>query len=206
MIFLIGDSHVQSLTGPHFKIVHLPSPTAYQNYKRIPTIEVELNSHKINKENDFLFFSFGEIDIRCHLGFISEKTSRTYEDVVSECIKRYETFLDHFINDGYKIGVWGVIPSGPNNGVQGNGSLSYKTKIERNMITNIFNNQLISLCGKKNIYFKSVYDKIIKDEINYDKYYSKDNIHLNAGMFKTHETDINCEQLTIDQFKDLICQ
>jgi len=204
MIFLIGDSHVQSLTGPDFKLIHLPSPTAYQNYKRIPSIEEELKKLTVNKENDILFFSFGEIDIRCHLGFISDKTSRTYEDVVIECIKRYESFLDHFINDGFKVGVWGVIPSGPNNGVQGNGAISYKTRIERNIITNIFNNQLIDLCNKKNIHFKSVYDIIIKDELNYDKYYSKDNIHLNAGMFKTHGTNINCEQLTIDQFKDLL--
>lgn len=204
MVYLIGDSHVQSATGDDFIKIHLVAPTAYQNYKRITEIDKNLSNFKINKNGDYLFFSFGEIDIRCHLGFIADKTNRTYNDVVKECVNRYLSFLIYFIDKGYKIGVWGVIPSGPNNGIQGNGAASYKTKEERNELTRLFNLELKNVCEEKNIIFKSLFDNIITDMSNYDNYFSKDNIHLNAGMFKTHENNIDCEKLVIEHFKDII--
>jgi hypothetical protein len=204
MIYLIGDSHVQSAVGANFNRIHLPAPTAYQNHKRIPEIHNNLNKFNINKHKDYLFFSFGEIDARCHLGFIADKNNKTYDEVVQECIERYEIFLQHFTSQHYKVGVWGAIPSGLHNGIQGNGAASYKTKEERNKITKIFNLKLKKICLEKDILFKTVFDIISNDHENYSYYYSNDNIHLNAGIFKTHNNNIDCEKLVLQQFEDLI--
>ena len=96
MIYVAGDSHTQifqgnsGINGPlyndhaegfgehknKFKVIHLDSPTAYNAYKRIDEINTKLTD--FNKETDYLFFSFGEIDVRCHLGFQSEKQNKNY--------------------------------------------------------------------------------------------------------------------------------
>jgi hypothetical protein len=202
MVYLIGDSHTQSF-GSNFKTIWLEAPTAYQNIKKINQIDNKLNSLNINKDVDYLFFSFGEIDVRCHLGFISENNNRSNEDVISECLNRYLTFLDYYINQDYKIGVYGVVPSGPYNGLQGNGRHSYKTHIERNKLTEMFNQQLKNICENKNILFKSIFYEIV-DKDNYFDYFSVDGIHLNGGLFKTKNDGVNCEILLNDLFKNLL--
>lgn len=205
MIYVIGDSHTQAFDNG-FQKIWLPAPTAYQNIKKINEIDGNLNNLPIDKNIDYLFFSFGEIDIRCHLGFIADKNNRTYEDVVSECIDRYSVFLEYYINNGYNVGVWGPIPSGPNNCIQGNGLSSYKTKDDRNIITKIFNEKLEILCKQKNIKFKSIFNLIMSDYDNYDDYYSNsenDRIHLNAGIFKTNVNGKNCEEIIKNFFIEL---
>jgi hypothetical protein len=206
MIYVIGDSHTQAFDDT-FKKIWLSAPTAYQNIKKINEIDNELNKFIIDKKIDYLFFSFGEIDIRCHLGFIADNQNRTYDDVVRECIDRYSIFLDHYINNGYKIGVWGPIPSGPNNKIQGNGLPSYKTKETRNIITKIFNDELKILCEQKKIKYKSIFDLIMSDYDNYEDYYANtenDKIHLNAGIFRTNINDKNCEELIKSFFIDIL--
>lgn len=203
MIYIVGDSHGQSFDDSYIKL-WLDAPTAYQNIKKIPEIENFLSSNNIDKDKDFIFFSFGEIDVRCHLGFVAEKHNRTYDDVVSECVERYGLFLDHFINTGYKVGVWGPIPSGSNNGIQGNGAMSYKTKKERNLITQLFNIKLEEMSKIKNIQFKTLFYDIVNDINNYDEYFSTDNIHLNSGRFKTKKNNIHIEEIINFKFKDLL--
>lgn len=206
MIYVIGDSHTQAFDDS-FKKIWLSAPTAYQNIKKINEIDNHLNKLPIDKNIDYLFFSFGEIDIRCHLGFIADKNNRTYDDVVGECVDRYGVFLDYYINNGYNVGVWGPIPSGPNNGIQGNGLPSYKTKESRNIITKIFNEKLEILCNQKNIKFKTIFDLIMSDYDNYEAYHANsdnDRIHLNAGIFRTNVNDKNCEELIKKIFIDLL--
>ena len=206
MIYVIGDSHTQAFDNNFVKI-WLTAPTAYQNIKKISEINDRLSQYDIDKDKDYLFFVFGEIDIRCHLGFIADNNSRTYDDVVGECVDRYGVFLDYYISNGYNVGTWGPIPSGPNNNIQGNGLPSYKTKEARNIITKIFNEKLESLCNQKNIKFKTIFDLIMSDYENYEAYYANsdsDRIHLNAGIFRTNVNDKNCEELIKKNFIDLL--
>ena len=202
MVYLIGDSHTQSF-GSNFKTIWIEAPTAYQNIKKLNQIDNKLNTLNINKTIDYLFFSFGEIDVRYHLGFISDNDNKSNEDVVSECINKYLSFLNYYINCGYKVGVYGVVPSGTYNGLQGNNRPSYKTHVERNKITEIFNQQLKIMCENKNILFKSIFYEIV-DKDNYFDYFSVDGIHLNGGLFKTKNDGVNCEVLLNDLFKDLL--
>ena len=202
MIYVIGDSHTQAFGG-NFETIWLAAPTAYQNIKKINEIDNKLNLLNVNKDVDYLFFSFGEIDVRCHLGFISENDNRSNDDVISECLNRYSTFLDYYINNGYKVGVYGAVPSGTYNGLNGNRRPSYKTHIERNKLIEIFNQQLKNICENKNILFKSIFYEIA-DKDNYSDYFSADRNHLNGGTFKTNDNGVNCEVLLNDLFKDLL--
>ena len=193
MIYAIGDSHVRSFGNEFTKIALDPTPTAYQNVKRIGVIKDNLSGMK--KDTDKVIFSFGEVDVRCHLGFIADRDNRTHEDVVSECVVRYGKFLDHFIGNGYKVGVWGAVPSGEFNGVGGNGRPSYKTHVERNNLTKLFNGKLEKMCLDKKISYNSIFDMVIEDSGNYGLYFSMDNIHLNGGDFKNRVNGKDCEKL-----------
>lgn len=203
MIYIIGDSHSESFNIPIISF-NLMAPTAYQNIKRIHQVNDILKVVGVDKTNDYLFFSFGEIDIRCHLGFISEKFNRTYEDVINECVERYRVFLNYYKTEGYKVGVWAPIPSGKYDGVQGNGVKSWRSYKERNELTSIFNTYLQNVCRYENFIYKSVFEIITNDVENYDDYYSIDGIHLNSSRFKTKENHINCSQFMLSQFNDIL--
>jgi len=203
MIHLIGDSHIQSFND-EFKKLWIRAPTAYNNIKHINSIDNYINQFQIKNSNDFIFFSFGEIDIRCHLGFISDKDRRSKEDVIDECIQKYENFMNYYKNFNYNIGIYGVIPSGPYDGIQGNGRNSYKTFVERNEMTFIFNEKLKNICVKNNFLFKTLFYDIINEKKNYLNYFSNDGMHLNGGMFKNNENGINCEMLLSKLFEDLL--
>ena len=203
MIYVIGDSHVEAFDDSFTKI-NPSALTAYQNINKIESIEGKLAQFNIDKDIDILIFSFGEVDIRCHLGFIADNNNRTYEDVIDECLTRYGMFLDHFIKCGFRIGVWGVIPSGPYDDINGNGRPSYKTYTERNELTAIFNKKLEFLCTQKRIIYKSIFDIIVNDMENYSLYYSTNVVHLNAGKFKMYNNEKDCEKLIRNEFEEFL--
>tara|TARA_B110000261_G_scaffold112378_1_gene125553 strand:+ start:408 stop:755 length:348 start_codon:yes stop_codon:yes gene_type:complete len=93
------------------------------------------------KDDDYLFFCYGEVDIRCHIGFNVTNT-KNLEMLIKETIERYIKFLLYYKSKYKNVGVYAPIASGSNNCIQGNGRPSYKTELERNKITKIFNNIL----------------------------------------------------------------
>ena len=82
--------------------------------------------------------------------------------------------------------------------------MSYKTKKERNLITQLFNTKLEQMSKIKNIQFKTLFYDIVNDVNNYDEYFSTDNIHLNSGWFKTKKNNIHIEEIINSKFKDLL--
>ena len=93
------------------------------------------------------------------------------DDMCENIIERYITFLLKIKNIHKNIGVYGPIPSGPNNDIQGNGRPSYKNQNERNKITKILNSHLKTNCEKNDILFKNV------NNID-NNFFHQDGIHL----------------------------
>ena len=126
-IYVVGDSHSQvfqgnsQIGGPEvgdndinlgehkmtFKTCHVGPFTAYNLHTKISNIEQVLLG--FDKQTDYLFFSFGEIDCRHHLGFQSENKQLPIESIVKECVQRYTDVIKHYQNTGYKVGVWAPI-------------------------------------------------------------------------------------------------
>ena len=179
MIYIIGDSHSCAFTYTHFHeyIFNRYTPkqkgiftsirtepfTIYNINTKIDKINNIINNLNI-KPNDFIFFCYGEVDIRCHIGFNSEKNNIPIDDICKNISERYINFLLKIKKNHNNIGVYGPIPSGPSNQIQGNGRPSYKTQIERNNITKKLNKYLKSYCIENNILFKNI------DNINNDFY------------------------------------
>lgn len=213
MIWVIGDSHADvfngnvNINGPKYgdsldcllrykeKFVgmNLGAFTAYNAFSKKQFIQSHLDS--FNKNIDYLFLSFGEIDCRCHLGFHSDNKKISYDSVVADCVRRYFSLLTFFQSEGFNVGAWGVIASGLYDGIQGNGALSYKTSLDRNNITRLFNAQLEYLCKHSNMKFKSIFNKICDSNLNTKPDCHFDNIHIACN--KT-------SQFIIEEFQDLL--
>ena len=84
------------------------------------------------------------------------KKNISIDDICNNISERYINFLLKIKEKHKNIGVYGPIPSGPSNQLQGNGRPSYKTQTERNNITKILNNKLKFHCFKNNILFKNI--------------------------------------------------
>jgi len=207
MIYVIGDSHVaifsiyndQNYMLPLNKMCKSPlhslcsyrtdPHTAYNLINKINEFEQIIRELDI-KDEDILIFSYGEVDIRCHIGF---HNSYGVESVVNSAIENYLRFLLHF-KKKYNVGVWGPIASGADNGMQGNGRPSFKTSIERNKITKMFNNRLEERCDQHNIIFKSIFKTLLSNDRDTNTAYYVDGVHLN----------IHAQPLVFNEFKDLL--
>lgn len=211
-IYVVGDSHTQvfqgnsGINGPangdndfnlgvykeRFKVCHLGPYTAYSVYDKISFVDAAI--FDINKEEDFLFFSFGEIDCRHHIGFHRDKQNVSTESAVQTCVSRYVNFLKHYKEKGYKVGVWSPIASGPNANRAGTGHATYKGVFERNHLTVLFNLYLLIECQKHSIIYKSIWDQM-SHNLNTDVSYFRDGIHLFC---------VAAAPLIIEEFKDIL--
>jgi hypothetical protein len=207
MIYIIGDSHCAIFTiinnkymTPEYQLIKTSNfcsfrtkPfTAYNLNTKIKHIEEIIKTLNI-QNNDYLIFSYGEVDIRCHLGFHSTDTY-TLNNKIKECVDRYIEFILYFKKKYNNIGIWAPIASGGYNGLNGNGRPSYKTKFERNLITHSFITILEKLCIQYDIIFKSIFNELITNEGGTNDAYYADGVHLN----------INAQPLVINKFKDLL--
>ena len=213
MIILIGDSHTEAFYDkemePYFRKIHISLATAYNSFKHISYIEEHLRlfdikkptqgiNYDVDKEKDYMFFCFGEIDIRCHLGFKSEENNTSPKKEILKCFSRYSETLEYFANKGYNIGIYGPIASGKSQRTA-DGYKSYKDYKARNFITNIFNRELINYCDKKGFKFKTLFYQMC-DDPNYDSYFAEDQLHLNSGMFCRGKKNIDINSILIDLF------
>lgn len=203
MIYIYGDSHVSSFVinnninyivelNKHIKknnfIVYRFGP--YTCYNLINKSEYILSILKNNNnKDDIIFFNFGEVDIRCHIGFFE---NNNIEILIENCIDRYLLFLLYIKQFFNNINVFGPIASGIDNGMQGNGRPCYKTAYERNKITELFTNILKKKCCDNNINFKSIFDNLQKDYNTIEEFYV-DKIHLG----------FNAQKLLEKEFEDL---
>ena len=215
MIYVIGDSHSQifdtKVTEPHyevfkktFKTKWLEAATAYNVSKHIGEIMQWISNNQFNKKNDSLLFILGEIDVRVHLGTQSHKQGITYEESCKLCTNKYHDFLNHFKIEGYKIIVMGATPSGTHNDRNGDGSLSYKTPIERNEITKIFNKQLNDISENEGFIYREINDRVINGIHPYRTYFGVVGVHLNTGMFLLPSNGESCNTILFETFKDLM--
>lgn len=204
MIYIYGDSHVSSFVIDNNLDYIIESQKyikknnfiayrfgAYTSYNLINKSEYILGIlQNNNKKDDNIFFNFGEVDIRCHIGFF--ENNNNIEILIENCIDRYISFLLYIKQYFTNINVFGPIASGIDNGMQGNGRPCYKTAYERNKITELFTNILKKKCSDNNIIFKSIFNNLQKDFNTIEEYYV-DKIHLG----------FNAQNLLEKEFEDL---
>ena len=188
-IILFGDSHTSVFTlknkgmtpentlvkGDKFYSFRTWPYLCYNLKDKIPILKKLLESIKISK-NDLLFISYGESDIRHHIGF---RAKGNLEETIRVVVLNYIEVLKILQMDYPKLGVYAPIASGHGNQPGGNQRIPcYGNSYERNKITLIFNKILREECEKNNISFKSIYEKLVNENNETIEGIHYDGIHL----------------------------
>ena len=201
-IILFGDSHTAAFTQPTLAEWMSPEETLMKknqiySFRTLPWTCYNINNNlsyiieklkRIDiKKEDYLFFSYGEPDIRCHIGF-----KNNINENIKMVIGRYVQFLLKIKTIYKNVGVYAPIASGLNNGLQGSlRKPSFKNSYERNKITILFNEELKKQCKKNDILFKSIYKELLNDDNTTKSEYYIDGIHLHLNAFKLLEKEFS---------------
>lgn len=210
MIHCLGDSHSSFFSGneemqpiwpqksnditPFFKSYRLGPCTAYQLLNKIDIIKDILNI-KVNKDEDYVLFCFGEVDVRAHLLKQSNEQNRNIDDIILECVTRYFEVMKIINSLGFRVIVWGVIATWSD--LKPYTGPSFGTQIERNSITYKFNSFLEKFSKENDFIFVSMYDEMLNEDGTTIHEYLDDwegcHIHLNQKIMPQ----------TLEKFKNL---
>lgn len=210
MIIIFGDSHSsvfvinnnknymiaeeKLISNENFYSFRTLPYTCYNIHTKKDILFNFLNNLNLSK-NDIVFFSYGETDIRCHIGFNSINEGEQIK-LIKKIVNNYINFIIEVKkNFNFEVGCYGPIASGIHNGPNGNNMIpSYSNSLERNKITVIFNNILKDICEKNNIIYKDIFRHLINENMQTKNELYCDKIHLG----------IECKEILLDEFKDII--
>jgi hypothetical protein len=178
---------------PHFLAIKVGSHTAYNSFNKLSKIEQVISEYNIGL-NDFIFMSFGQIDIQNHLIPRKIKDNITIKESIQICVDRYiETLI--YIKDKYtniKVGAYG--PPSTSIGCGNNPKISQKESIEYNRITLSFNDYLKIKCEENGILFKEISKKLLNSDQSTNNEFVVDDIHLS----------IKAIPLILEEFSDIV--
>lgn len=158
---------------PYFCPIKIGSYTAYNSFNKLPKIEHAILEYGVSK-NDYVFISFGEIDIRNHIGFNADRQGITFEEGIKICVDRYLKTILFLKNKNIKIGVYAPPASSIGNQTPDD----YGDIIFRNKMTLIFNAYLGEKCKEYKINFVDISKSLILEDGTTDQKFIMDDIHL----------------------------
>ena len=203
MIHCIGDSHVSFFGGkdevapswtefgaetwginPMFRPYRIGPYLAYsvgtQGHEGYRSLLVVLG--KIPRGADVMLV-FGEIDCRAHLLRQRDRQARPLEDVAADCVARYFRTVDEVQSMGYRVIVFGGIPTGCEAAVRNDdGPWAYHGSArERNQTARLFDQNVVARCSAKGIRSLSIFDELVDEEGDTKREYFMDAIHLSQA-------------------------
>lgn len=185
IITVIGDSHCLLFQDEIFSIKYIGPATAYNLINKKSTTKsrgkiIEVLSG-LNQNSDVMFV-FGEIDCRIHIYRIHKSKKIPINKVVSSTVDSYVQFILEMRTKYPKMNfvICGVFPQGE----QGNfyGTDFYADRKVRMNITKVFNFKLEVECGRNNIKYFSIFDKLIDKREERIKKFVHDEIHFNKKI------------------------
>ena len=172
----------------HFCPIKTGSNTAYNSFNKLPRIEQAISEYGVTKD-DYVFLSFGEIDIRNHIGF---NVKTTLEETIKNCVDRYMETVLYLKNKDINIGVYAP----PCSSIGNKTPIDYGDVILRNKMTMIFNEYLTHKCNENDIPIKNIASLMILPDGTTDESYIMDDIHLSQKAMP----------LLLKEFSDIICE
>ena len=158
---------------PYFLPVKIGSNTAYNSFNKLPIIEQVILEYGVT-EKDYVFLCFGEIDIRNHIGFNSDKQGISFEEGIKICVDRYLKTILYLKDKGINVGVYGSPPSSVGKQLP----IDYGDVIFRNKMTIIFNEYLGVKCNENDIPFVDISKLLMLPDGTTDQKFIMDDIHL----------------------------
>lgn len=197
-LYCIGDSHVSFFAGvdavqplwPERSVDRLPCFRSFRLGAVLAYNLCDWNTRMRGRENLFavlhaavpsgspILLSFGEIDCRAHLLHQAERQSRPIEEVVGDCVSRYQAVIREVKEKGFPVIVWQAVPSTRANISNNTEFPAYGTCHQRNEVTSLFNGKLAIWCAEEEIPFVSIFGSLVDDKGLTRMEYYMDEIHL----------------------------
>lgn len=223
IIYCIGDSHASFFSGrnniqpayPELSVNTIPSFKSYRlgailAYSLCNFGSTTKGREKILKllltlpKKSNILLCFGEIDCRVHLIKQAIKQNKNLEEVITECVRRYFSFILEIKKD-YKIIVWGVIPSTPSEKIIDTRYPHIGSCLERNYVTKIFNEKLKEFSLESGVKFVSIFEQLLLKNGRTNGEFYIDNVHLSQKampiVIKQFQNDIPL--MNVQMFKNI---
>jgi hypothetical protein len=167
MIHIIGDSHSLMFQNIEGCVIHHVGQITMH---RVGRDGINLTNYGI-KENDLVVFTFGEIDVRCHIGIQRDKYKRNEKEIINTLAEYFLLSIlenkKQFMNINFVI--CSIVP--PTNANYNPEFPFYGALEDRIVLTKQLNKILKNKCELNDFGFLDIYD-----------YYSLKNGELNPAI------------------------
>ncbi len=171
-IFAVGDSHSRRCFENHHIIADSRVLTGYNKLDGKTAYNLERHQEKLLKilkplREKELIFCFGEVDVRLHIKYKHLQLGVPIEQLIARTAERYTSHVKKLRNDGYRIHVFNVVPTGDFLGPAAEKwqqGLSYPfntTCEERSNYTEQLNNAYARCCDELQIPFIDIYQYLV---------------------------------------------
>jgi len=194
LVRTVGDSHVMAFKKDiNFFIDDIGPATAFNLKNKESTTRSNEKLFKIikkiDKRNDIVMLSFGEIDCRNHIynEYKKSKEKISISKLINQTIANYGEVLQKLKEEEIRFCVLGVPPAGHQENIYG---FTYYAPVEtRVLINREFNEKLANFCREKGFKFINLYQKVVDERGFILKEFAADKIHLNEKVvpFVRHE-------------------
>ena len=178
---------------PDFTAIKVGSHTAYNSFNKLPKIDQAIYEYEIG-DNDYIFISFGQIDVQYHLLKNSIKNNTQIDNEINLCLDRYIKTLLHLKEKYKNIKIGAYAPPATSIGCGKNPKIKKEESILYNRITLSFNDYLKVKCEENGILFKEISSRILNSDGTTNNQFVIDDIHLS----------INVIPFILDEFSDII--
>lgn len=174
-IFAVGDSHSRRCFENHDRIADSRVLVGYNKLDGKTAYNLERHEKKLLQileplRDKELIFCFGEVDIRIHIKYKHEQSGISVGQLIDKTAARYTSYVSRLRQQGYKIHVFNVVPTGDYRGAEAGKwkkGLSYPftaTYEERTDYTLKLNDSYRSYCRELQIPFIDIYQYLVDEQ------------------------------------------
>lgn len=183
-IHVIGDSHTKEFAQVQGCIIHWIGPVTMHRIGRDGISFLNLKNLGI-QENQIAIFSFGEIDVRCHIGKQCDHYNRSLDEIIETLVQNYiqTVLLNRQLYHNLTCIIYSVTPpTGPDSQTFNYLYPHYGSLEDRINISKKLNTRLSSACKDTGVPFLNVYDDYALDDGSLNPALSDGNVHINDSL------------------------
>ena len=183
LIHVFGDSHsLEFSLIPNCEVHHL-GPITMHRIGRDGLNFLNLTKYSITNEK-VVIFAFGEIDVRCHIGKIRDKSGKSLDRLIETLVNKYiyTILLNKTLYKNITCIVYSVTP--PTDAEYNIQYPRYGTLADRINISKKLNAKLADVCSRWGIAFLDVYDHYANADGSLNGSLSDGGVHINSAYYQ----------------------
>jgi hypothetical protein len=200
-IFAVGDSHSRRCFEDHAQIADSRVLAGHNKLDGKTAFNLERHEKKLMRiltplQDKELIFCFGEVDVRLHIKYKHQQLGIPIKRLIDATAKTYLLYVAKLRNQGYRIHIFNVVPTGDFLGVDAEKwkkGLQYPftaSDEERKTYTELLNAAYATYCNTLQIPFIDIYQNLVDAAGIRKKELVFDYAHLGNG----------CADLVVDQY------